>query len=214
MRKKKWDVSILCMVLLLTACITGCGREDGEETMLTCVGEADMEKSIGEKTEEELRENAGEEAASGEVSGTLYIDVCGEVNFPGVYELPPGSRVYEAVEKAGGMTEKAAASSLNQAEKLTDGQQVYVPSGEEAEGQAAGREGTAGLEGISSDGKVNINTASKEELMTLTGIGEVKAESIIRYREEQGSFQSVEDIKKIEGIKEGVFSKIKDQIKI
>ena len=136
----------------------------------------------------------------------IFVYVCGCVNAPGVYELLPDSRLYEAIEAAGGMTEEAAAVCLNQAEKLTDGQKIYVPSVEEAavpEGQ-----------GQSDDGRLNLNTATKEELMTLPGIGEVKAEAIIRYREEKGSFASVEELKEVEGIKEGVFEKVKDQIKV
>lgn len=168
-------------------------------------------------------------------TGMIYVDVCGQVKNPGVYKLTSDSRVYEAVEKAGGMTKKAAASSVNQAERLSDGQQIYVPSkDEQMQGQgdqqaakdagaaktgssgAAGTGGSAGAggSGTANGGKVNLNTASKEELMALSGIGEVKADAMIRYREEHGGFQSVEDVKKIEGIKDGVFNKIKDQITV
>lgn len=144
----------------------------------------------------------------------LYVDVCGQVQHPGVYELPPESRVYQAIEAAGGMTTGAAASGLNQAQKLEDGQQVYVPSGEELQ-QAAGDQGQPAGAGMQTDdGKVSLNTGTKEELMTLTGIGEVRAEAILRYREDKGRFRSVEELMEIEGIKDGVFQKIKDQIKI
>lgn len=215
MRKKRWDMIILCVMFLSAACIAGgCGREEDGETTLTGIEADDLDEDLAGDTQSADQEDFGETAALEESDGSIYIDVCGEVASPGVYELPSGSRVYEAVEKAGGMTEDAAAASLNQAEKLTDGQQVYVLSKDEASGQSALQEGAAGSEGLLQDGKININTASKDELMTLPGIGEVKAEAIVRYRETEGSFQSVEDIKKIEGIKEGVFNKIKDQIKI
>ena len=104
------------------------------------------------------------------------------------------------------MTEEAAFSSLNQAEKISDGQKIYVPSFEEAENQTITEE--------EEDGQVNLNTASKEVLMTLPGIGEVKAEAIIHYREKKGSFTSIDELKEIEGIKEGVFNKIKDHVKV
>ena len=132
---------------------------------------------------------------------------------PGVYELEPGSRIYEAVRAAGGMTEAADEYYLNQAEVLNDGQQIYVPSKEEieAEEKILGKPEEIKEEGSK---KVNLNTASKEELMTLTGIGEAKADSIIRYREENGGFQNPEDLMKIEGIKSGVFNKIKEQITV
>lgn len=140
----------------------------------------------------------------------IFVYVCGEVGSPGVYELPADSRVYEAVNAAGGMKETAAVSYLNQAEKVSDGQKIYVPSQEEAAGQDVNAQGT----GEMNDGRVNLNTASKEELMSLSGIGEVRAEAIVRYREEKGGFTSVEELKEIEGIKDGVFNKIKDQVKV
>ena len=142
----------------------------------------------------------------------------GAVNAPGVYELRTDARIYEALEAAGGMTEDAAADWINQAEALSDGERIYVPTQEEAEesaqsvsGQWADPNGNAG--GSVSD-KININTATKEELMTLSGIGASKAESILKYRQEHGNFQSIEDLKKIEGIKDGVFNKIKDDITV
>ena len=101
---------------------------------------------------------------------------------------------------------------MNQAERLSDGQQVYLPGRAETAGPTAGS--AAGEAGMQEDGKVNLNSAGKEELMTLSGIGEVKAESIIRYREEHGRFQSVEELKQIEGIKEGLFNRIKDKVRI
>ena len=111
------------------------------------------------------------------------------------------------------MTEEADQNYLNQAESLKDGQQVYVPSKGEAETDADSWKGERVMR-EKDNGKVNLNTAGKEELMTLTGIGEAKAESIIRYREENGGFQTPEDLMKIEGIKTGVFDKIKEQITV
>lgn len=140
----------------------------------------------------------------------IYVHVCGEVCAPGVYELENGSRVYEALEAAGGMTGEAAAHLLNQAEALSDGQQIYIPSVAEAEAQTAGMPGVREAD----DGKVDLNAAGKEELMSLSGIGEARAEAILRYREQKGRFTSVEELKEVEGIKEGVFGKVKDRIKV
>ncbi len=159
------------------------------------------------------------------------MQVCGEVRKPGVYELSQGSRVFQAVDLAGGVTESAAVEELNQAEPLSDGQMVYIMSKREArqkrrqEAQgvaAAGQEaqdmGTAGQDGSGAeapdDGKVNLNTATAEELQQLPGIGEAKAGSILAWREENGRFAQIEDLMKVEGIKEGVFSKIKDSVKV
>ena len=127
-----------------------------------------------------------------------------------------GSRLYEAVSAAGGLREDAEDASLNQASLVEDGQQIYVPTQEEV---ANGTFGGAAEEGIvessqPSDGKMNINTADKTQLMTLPGIGESKAAAIITYRETHGNFQSIEDLMKVSGIKEGVFQKIQDKITI
>ncbi len=149
----------------------------------------------------------------------LYVDVAGAVKNPGVVKLPAGSRIYEAIEKAGGFSAQAKRDSVNQAAFLTDGQQLYVYTEEEYAAFAAGNGNTGALQessGLSdsSDGKVNINQASETELMTLPGIGQSKAADILRYREENGRFEKIEDIMNISGIKEAVFSKIKDKITV
>ena len=118
--------------------------------------------------------------------------------------------MFEAIAKAGGLTENAAAEAVNQARVVVDGEQIYVLSLDEVKGAGVVSEVTERTD----DGKININTAEKEELMTLTGVGEAKAQSIIAYREEQGGFQSIEELMQIEGIKEGVFNKIKDEITV
>ena len=160
---------------------------------------------------------------------------------PGVYCLDAGSRIFQAIEAAGGCTTEAAPVWLNQAAELSDGQKVYVPTVQEAEDAAAenGAGGNAGYlwdlgtqsavteqmpDGtgqISEDadqgagtGKVNINTADKELLTTLPGVGSSKADAILAYRQEQGGFSSIEEIMNVEGIKEGVFARIKDRISV
>ncbi len=173
-------------------------------------------------------ENGGQPGAedqeSGEAGGQadreeadIYVQVSGAVQKPGVYKLPAGSRIFEAVELAGGTTPEADLASVNQAQVLSDGQMIYVYAvGEEPRsipGQTGQEEtGESGQE--AGDGRVNLNTASMEELMTLPGIGESKAEAILSWREENGGFDSVEDIMQIPGIKEGVFSKLEDRIKV
>lgn len=138
----------------------------------------------------------------------IFVYVCGAVREPGVYELPAGSRVYEAVAAAGGMTEQADEKSLNQAGVLEDGQQITVYTAEEAAALPV-QDGTG-----TSGEKVNLNTASRDALMTLPGIGEAKADAILAYRDEHGGFKSTEEIQQVEGIKEKVFEKIKDQIEV
>lgn len=147
----------------------------------------------------------------------VYVYICGEVANPGVYELSEDSRIYEAVDAAGGFTENAAKESVNLASKVSDGMQITIYNKEEAASLPAGSGGSGGSNGqngMSSSGLVNLNTATKEELMTLKGIGEAKAEDIIRYREKSGGFKKIEDIMKISGIKEAGFQKIKDSITV
>ena len=205
----------------LTMGLCGCAeKHDAAEELeeFTLEGESDVEKnSSNSKTESEKASQSGTDAEEG-LPETLYVHVCGAVNAPGVYELKTDARIYEALEAAGGMTEDAAADWINQAEALSDGERIYVPTQEEAEesaqsvsGRWADPNGNAG--GSVSD-KININTAAKEELMTLSGIGASKAESILKYRQEHGNFQNIEALKKIEGIKDGVFNKIKDDITV
>ena len=141
----------------------------------------------------------------------IYVFVCGEVRNPGVYKLCEGDRITHALLAAGGMTDQAADMYLNQAEMLMDGQKVYVPDKEEAEHMEAEE---ALIKTAIEDGKININVADKSQLMNLSGIGESRAEAIIAYREMNGAFTCVDDIKKVEGIKEGIFEKIKDKIKV
>ena len=197
-------IKMICFTigLMMAVLLAGCsGKQDARTVELS---EA-KEGSVAEEKEEETEYSAIEE------NEDIYVHVCGEVNQPGVYCLPAGSRLYEAIEAAGGLKEGAAAESLNQAQEAKDGQQIYVPSIEESLKEGVSGEGEPAE---ASDGKINLNTAAKEQLMTLTGIGEAKAAAIIRYREENGGFQSIEELMEVEGIKEGVFNKIKDQIKI
>ena len=164
---------------------------------------------------------ASEAAWETETPAVWVIHICGAVNRPGVYTFPEGSRVCDAVDAAGGLSEEAAANSLNQAALLSDGLQIVVPTQEEAEGLLSGifssgiytADGAAGT-AQSSDGLVNINTASLEELMTLPGIGQTRAEAILAYRQALGGFQTIEDIMKVDGIKEGSFAKLKEKITV
>ena len=129
-----------------------------------------------------------------------------------VYELPEDARIVSAIALAGGFTKDASAEDVNQAERIKDGQQIYVPSKKEA-GKKRDTSSQTGVSGAQ-DKRVNLNSASREELMTLTGIGEAKASDIISYREENGGFEKPEDIMKIRGIKQGIYRKIKDMITV
>lgn len=220
-KNHRYGTKGICLLLaaMLAVSAVGCRKEEA-----VSLEEADFSlEEEGQETGSE--EVAGSDASDGAEEGLpeqIYVYVCGQVANPGVYELPPGSRVFEAINAAGGLLDAAAGYMLNQAEKMEDGQKIYVPSEEEAQareavpGQADGMPaGSAGPEsGEDSDGKININSATKDELMTLSGIGEKKAQAIISYRESHGGFQSAEELMEVEGIKTGTYEKIKDRIKI
>lgn len=160
----------------------------------------------------------------------IYVDVCGAVANPGVFQLAAGSRVFQAIEAAGGYLPEAALTCVNRAGVLTDGQQLYILTQEEMErqgldpaemagasdGQMNGSAGTGQNAGMTAqvqqDNRININTADEAQLTTLTGIGATRAQAIIAYREENGPFAAIEDIMNVQGIKEGTFAKIKDEI--
>ena len=144
--------------------------------------------------------SASEKKETGIGECTVYI--CGAVKHPGVYRLHGDARVCDAVDAAG-------AFAVNQARLLTDGEQITIPR----KGKKSSTKGRTGTDDKVS-GLVNINQADLAELMTLAGIGEAKAQLIIDYRTENGSFSSIEDIMKISGIKEGIYNRIKDQITI
>lgn len=224
----KVTAAFVMSLVLLSGCSgirTGQGEELKELTD-TESGEVQEDEAIaGEMKEEELEEHLQDEIQSTDDSQEVYVHVCGQVACPGVYLLPAGSRLYEAIEAAGGLSENGAGELLNQAARIEDGQQIYVPSREEAAqlqaGQSVSNMGEAGqnvsapgASGPSDDGKIDLNRATREQLMTLSGIGEAKADSIIAYREVHGGFRKIEELMEVDGIKEGVFNKVKDQIKV
>ncbi|MDQ0161274.1 helix-hairpin-helix domain-containing protein [Aeribacillus alveayuensis] len=136
----------------------------------------------------------------------IYVDVKGAVKNPGVYEVKETDRVLTVIEKAGGFHENADINQVNLAAKLVDGSIVYVPK--------IGEQASNDNNQSPSNNKININNATMEELQTLTGIGPSKAEAIISYREENGPFQAVDEIKNVSGIGEKSFEKIKDDITV
>lgn len=146
----------------------------------------------------------------------IIIYITGEVNKEGVIELPEGSRIADAIEKAEGVTENANLKNINLAYALEDGQKIYIPNKNEEETIIT--EFTEGIVNDSDDVKqnksININKADINELQTLNGIGESLAQSIIKYREENGNFKTIEELKNVPGIGENKFENIKDNIKI
>ena len=139
----------------------------------------------------------------------IFVDIKGEVKNPGVYQMKVGDRVKDALDAAGGLTEEADSQKVNLAKRLEDQMVIVVPKvGEEAEEIPAGE--TSKEE--AKEGKVNINTATVEELKTLKGVGEKKAEAIIEYRKKNGSFHTKEDLMKVRGIGKKLFESFQERI--
>ena len=191
----------------------GTGSDSGKHT-----SDADIDNGSEAVSDKEMQQ------------AMIYVDVCGAVANPGVFQLAAGSRVFQAIEAAGGYLPEAALTCVNRAGVLTDGQQLYILTQEEMErqgldpaemsgasdGQMNGSAGTGQntemTAQVQQDNRININTADEAQLITLTGIGATRAHAIIAYREENGPFAAIEDIMNVQGIKEGTFAKIKDEI--
>ena len=191
----------------------GTGSDSGKHT-----SDADIDNGSEAVSDKEMQQ------------AMIYVDVCGAVVNPGVFQLAAGSRVFQAIEAAGGYLPEAALTCVNRAGVLTDGQQLYILTQEEMErqgldpaemskasdGQMNGSAGTGQNTGMTAqvqqDNRININIADEAQLTTLTGIGATRAQAIIAYREENGPFAAIEDIMNVQGIKEGTFAKIKDEI--
>ena len=145
----------------------------------------------------------------------IVIYITGEVVNQGVIELEYGSRISDAIEKAGGITETANINNVNLAYKLEDGQKIYIPNINETEVEIV-QEGEDGVVVDSSEDEeiININNATSTQLQNLQGIGETLAQNIIDYREENGRFKNIEELMNVPGIGEGKFNNIKEQIKV
>lgn len=159
---------------------------------------------------EEMVDDVTASCQETETSKQIYVHVAGEVRNPGVYTLLEGSRVYEAIAAAGGFTEQAVSEGINQARILVDGEQLVVWNAEQvAQGVPESLDSASQV-----SQKININTADKESLMTLPGIGETRAQDILDWRQTHGEFAAIEDIMKVPGIKEYAFQKMKEYITV
>jgi len=156
-----------------------------------------------------------------EVSATIFVHVVGEIHNPNVFELPYGSRVFEVLEMAGGLTDYADASAIIKSAVLQDEMQIRVPAIGEDVGEVfifaevpTPASSAAAAPATQADGRVNINTATEAELQTLTGIGPSRAQAIVRFRETHGNFSSVEELMRVPGIAEGILSSIRDLVTV
>ena len=210
---------VLITVLVFLFVLNGCGRgmelqelTQQPESVRDNSGEPAQEDGKGSAEEAGKASGASTEAGEDRQPSHCLVHICGAVKEPGVYSLPEGSRVVDAIQAAGGLTEDASERDVNQAAAVTDGMQVVVPTLEEA--QSGGYARNAQSAGNTEDGLVNINTADVSQLMTLPGIGQTRAEAIEAYRRQHGNFRTIEEIMKVDGIKEGSFAKLKSRITV
>ena len=200
--KEKWESwslavkgAVIAVILLLLVAVGGLlpKKEEAVEE-----SEALVTTVLAEKTEENTT-----------LEAVIFVDIKGEVKKPGVYQMKVGDRVKDALDAAGGLTAEADSQKVNLAQRVEDQMVIVVPKvGEEAEAIPAG----ATSKEVSKEGKVNINTATVEELKTLKGVGEKKAEAIIEYRKKNGSFKTKEDLMKVRGIGKKLFESFEERI--
>lgn len=200
----KWAVKacVMSAAVILCGLLYSCGQDAQEK--LVYVDDKGIQPAGAEE-----QESASNHAAKESAAQPVYVYVCGCVQSPGVYETCEGARIYTLIEMAGGFTDEAAGWLVSMAETVCDGQTLYVPSKEQAE---SGAVLVPGNQQTQTSSKVNINSATKEQLMTLAGIGESRAEDIISYRSKNGGFKTIEDIMNVSGIKEAAYEKIKEDI--
>lgn len=196
----KITASLFLLAVFLLLSLMGKGSNISYETEETQRGSAiATEKSMVENEDDKIDDPA--------FSKIIFVDVIGCVVNPGVYQLEEGSRVFQALELAGGLTEEAEVKSINRAAVLSDEQVITVLSVEEYEEM---QKNSGGLGFV--DGKVELNSADAKALESLSGIGPSMAEKILQYRQEHGRFHKIEDLMKVPGIGEKTFQQIKDKI--
>lgn len=200
--KEKWEswslsakAAVVGGILLILVGVGGLFSKREESVEGTTVVETTM---LVEKTEVSTTQET-----------VIFVDIKGAVKNPGVYQMKVGDRVKDALDAAGGLTEEADSQKVNLAKRLEDQMVIVVPKvGEEAEEIPAGET----RKEATKEGKVNINTATVEELKTLKGVGEKKAEAIIEYRKKNGSFKTKEDLMKVRGIGKKLFDSFQERI--
>lgn len=198
--KLRMLLMLIIMASVMTPALTGCSKTDRVITFGNETGSFDREENAEGASETESTDMG--DAPDSPETGEIYVYVSGAVKSPGVYKLLAGSRVVDALDAAGGFGEGADESFVNLAALLEDGEQIDFP----LEGE------TGDTVNVGSGKAVNINTADKEKLCTIPGIGEAKADAIINFRENNSRFSSKEDIMKVSGIGRGLYDRISEYI--
>jgi len=226
MRKRSKTAAVM-LSIVISFSFLGCGEKESAYFLEEAVSASEDTNMQEIKIQERIIQEEGQPFDQGPLEedstimqeteeAVFFVYICGAVQNPGVYELTEGSRIFEAVSLAGGFREDACEEYVNQAREVTDAMKIYIPTMSEIEnGVFHEEEGKTDIEVQAEKEEsslININTADKERLLTLPGIGESRAEAIIEHRESNGRFTKIEDIMQVSGIKEGAFAKIKDKI--
>ena len=206
---KEYKIIIVCVGLGLAVGAFFLLKPSPEIPVKDTSPQTELESSVKVKSKEEIPKDI-EETTEVVEQDLITVDVKGAVKSPGIYDLPVGSRVNDAVQKAGGLIDNSDSKSINLAQKISDEALVYVPTKEEA----ANQESYSNATGNKETKKVNINKASLEELKQVKGLGGKRAQDIIDYRESKGTFRSVDDLKKVSGIGAKTIEKLKDYVTV
>ncbi|MDO5518633.1 MAG: ComEA family DNA-binding protein [Clostridium sp.] len=221
--KKKTGIFVVLVIVIIVAGVLYCssGFKELKKNDTETIFIDDNSSDISSTESEEINSGEGnkEESSSNNKSVTkeknITVEIKGEVRKPDVYVLKENSIVKDLIEEAGGLTENADITNINRAKQLQNHELVYIGNKNdtsESPMQTASAPQNSNI--ASAESMVNINSATSEELKTLNGIGDSKAKSIIEYRDKNGGFQNIEDIKNVDGIGEKMFEKIKDSITI
>ncbi|MGR3741919.1 helix-hairpin-helix domain-containing protein [Companilactobacillus sp. DQM5] len=201
--EKKIEYAII--IILIIILISGIFVLKQKPAVQTSQNENVFKENIKHKKTQKVQKNDSEQ---------IYVDIQGEVNRPGFYRLKSNSRVFDLLQLAGGLKETADLKNVNQAKKISDQEQVYIPKVGENMQNSNQKENVASIDENTKKQQVNINTADVSELQKLTGVGPKKAEQIVQFREENGGFKKLEDLTKVSGIGEKTLETLKEQIMV
>ena len=202
--EKQVKIAVTALVVVIALLLFG-GKGEKDEIVVEMEGE-NQELLVDEEADTAADTQTVKTQAP---AANLVVDISGCIKTPGVYEIADGTRLHEVIELAGGLTQDADINAINQAELVTDGQKILIP--EKVEGEK-GDTGHASEASHVNNGKININQADSSTLQEIPGVGPATADKIIQYREDNGRFQTIEDIKNVSGIGDKTFEKMKDCI--
>lgn len=194
---RKYVIAILVIIILIPIYFINSNTNSNNEILV----EEQEQEIIDVKEQNEMQEK-------------IVVDVKGEVNNPGTYEIDNNTRVNEVIEEAGGLTNEADTTNINLSKKVTDEMLIYIPKENEETLPQITESIISTPSTTPSDTKISINTASIDQLMTIKGIGQTKAQAIIDYRNANGSFKSIEELINVKGIGQTTVDKIKEYIKL